>query len=88
MRIHPLGRLQIRDYQCLLMMEVSSSPVSRSIYRTNSDTLLSVATTAINGAKNAALIAVSILALQDGELAARLDAFRAKQTADVLKAEL
>ena len=47
-----------------------------------------VATTAINGAKNAALIAVSILALQDGELAARLDAFRAKQTADVLKAEL
>ena len=47
-----------------------------------------VATTAINGAKNAALIAVSILALQDAELAAKLDAFRAKQTADVLKAEV
>ena len=47
-----------------------------------------VATTAINGAKNAALIAVSILALQDAGLAAKLDAFRAKQTADVLKAEL
>ena len=47
-----------------------------------------VATVAINGAKNAALIAVSILALQDAELAARLEAFRAKQTADVLKAEL
>ena len=47
-----------------------------------------VATTAINGSKNAALIAVSILALQDAELAARLEAFRAKQTADVLKAEL
>ena len=45
-----------------------------------------VATTAINGAKNAALIAVSILALQDAELAARLEAFRAKQTADVLAA--
>ena len=44
--------------------------------------------TAINGAKNAALIAVSILALQDAELAARLEAFRAKQTADVLAAEL
>ena len=43
---------------------------------------------AINGAKNAALIAVSILALQDAELAARLEAFRAKQTADVLAAEL
>ena len=41
-----------------------------------------VATTAINGSKNAALIAVSILALQDAELAARLEAFRAKQTAD------
>ena len=38
--------------------------------------------------KNAALIAVSILALQDAELAARLEAFRAKQTADVLAAEL
>ena len=47
-----------------------------------------VATTAINGAKNAALIAVSILALQDEALAGRLDAFRAKQTSDVLKAEL
>ena len=47
-----------------------------------------VATTAINGAKNAALIAVSILALQDRGLADKLDAFRAKQTADVLKAEL
>ena len=47
-----------------------------------------VATTAINGAKNAALLAVSILALQDEALAARLDAFRAKQTDDVLKTEL
>lgn len=47
-----------------------------------------MATTAINGARNAALIAVSILALQDEALAAKLDAFRAAQTADVLKAEL
>ncbi len=47
-----------------------------------------VATVAINGAKNAALIAASILSLQDDALAERLDAFRARQTADVLKAEL
>jgi len=47
-----------------------------------------VATTAINGAKNAALIAVSILALQDEALAAKLEAFRAAQTASVLQAEL
>lgn len=47
-----------------------------------------VATVAIGGAKNAALIAVSILALQDRELAAQLEAFRTKQTEDVLKAEL
>lgn len=47
-----------------------------------------VATVAINGAKNAALIAVSILALQDEALAARLEMFRTKQTEDVLKAEL
>ena len=43
-----------------------------------------VATVAINGAKNAALIAVSILALKDEALAARLEMFRAKQTEDVL----
>ena len=47
-----------------------------------------VATVAINGAKNADLIAVSILALKDEALAARLEMFRAKQTEDVLKAEL
>ena len=47
-----------------------------------------VATVAINGAKNAALIAVSILALKDEALAARREMFRAKQTEDVLKAEL
>lgn len=47
-----------------------------------------VATAAINGAKNAALIAASILSLQDRELAARLEAFRARQTADVLAAEI
>ena len=47
-----------------------------------------VATVAINGAKNAALIAVSILALKDEALAARLEMVRAKQTEDVLKAEL
>ena len=47
-----------------------------------------VATVAINGAKNAALIALSILALKDEALAARLEMFRAKQTEDVLKAEL
>ena len=47
-----------------------------------------VATVAINGAKNAALIAVSILALKDEALAARLEMFRAKQSEDVLKAEL
>ena len=47
-----------------------------------------VATVAINGGKKAALIAVSILALKDEALAARLEMFRAKQTEDVLKAEL
>ncbi len=47
-----------------------------------------VATVAINGAKNAALIAASILSLQDKALSERLDAFRRKQTADVLEARL
>lgn len=47
-----------------------------------------VATVAINGAKNAALIAASILALQDKALAERLDAFRRNQTELVMKCEL
>lgn len=44
-----------------------------------------VATLAIGdaGAKNAALLAASILALSDEALAARLDAYRARQTAEV-----
>lgn len=47
-----------------------------------------VATVAINGAKNAALIAAFILALQDSALAERLDSFRRRQTEQVMKAEL
>lgn len=47
-----------------------------------------VATTAINGAKNAALIAISILALQDEALAKKLEDFRVKQTETVLASEI
>ena len=56
------------------------------------DSLLSIvqmpAGVPINGAKNAALIAASILALQDSALAERLDSFRRRQTEQVMKAEL
>lgn len=44
-----------------------------------------VATMAIDGAKNAALYAVAILALNDRELAAKLEEFRRKQTQKVLE---
>ena len=47
-----------------------------------------VATVAINGSKNAALLAVSILALQSAELEAKLTEFRAKQTEAVLSAQI
>jgi 5-(carboxyamino)imidazole ribonucleotide mutase len=47
-----------------------------------------VATVAINGAKNAALIAASILALQDKGIAQRLENFRKEQTESVLKTEI
>lgn len=47
-----------------------------------------VATVAINGAKNAALIAASILALQDNGIANRLENFRKEQTESVLKTEI
>ena len=45
-----------------------------------------VATVAINGAKNAALIAASILALQNEDIARKLEKFRQDQTDSVLKA--
>lgn len=44
-----------------------------------------VATVAIDGARNAALLAVQILAVADRDLARRLDEFRARQTAAVLE---
>ena len=47
-----------------------------------------VSTTAINGAKNAALIAASIFALTDKAVEEKLLAFRAKQTEVVLSATL
>lgn len=47
-----------------------------------------VATVAINGAKNAALIAASILALQNEDIARKLEKFRQDQTDSVLKAEI
>ena len=47
-----------------------------------------VATVAINGAKNAALLAIQILALTDETLAAKLDAFRKAQTQKVLDATI
>jgi len=47
-----------------------------------------VATVAINGAKNAALIAASIIALQDEWVAGRLERFRKEQTDSVLAAKI
>lgn len=46
---------------------------------------LPVATVAIDGAENAALLAIQILAVEDAELAAKLDAARAEAAAKVLK---
>lgn len=47
-----------------------------------------VATMAINGSKNAALYAIAILALQNKDLADKLEAFRKKQAEKVLQTEL
>lgn len=45
-----------------------------------------VATVGIDGAKNAALLAVAIMAVTDSELAGKLDAFRRRQAEKVLAA--
>lgn len=44
-----------------------------------------VATVALNGAKNAAYLAVAILAVADDELAAKLDSFRADTAAAIAR---
>ena len=44
-----------------------------------------VATVAIDGAKNAAILAVQMLALSDAALTEKLEAFRAKGTAEALE---
>ena len=46
-----------------------------------------VATVALNGAKNAAVLAAQILAVGDAELAARLDEARAKMAAQIAEKE-
>lgn len=47
-----------------------------------------VATVAIDGAKNAALLAIEILAVTDNGLKEKLDAFRSQQAAKVLDSKL
>lgn len=47
-----------------------------------------VATMAIDGAKNAALYAISILALNDPELAQKYETFRSQQAEKVLQTEI
>lgn len=44
-----------------------------------------VATVAINGAENAALLAVQMLAIEDGVLSAKLDAFKTEMAKKVLE---
>ena len=46
-----------------------------------------IASVGIGGGRNAGLFAAAILSASDAALAARLDAFRARQTAKVLEAD-
>ena len=47
-----------------------------------------VATVGIDGAKNAALLAIAMMAVTDSELKAKLDEFRAEQAKKVLESEI
>lgn len=47
-----------------------------------------VATVGIDGAKNAALLAIAMMAVTDPELKVRLDEFRAEQARKVLESEI
>ena len=76
-------------------LPVIGIPMKSSTFTNGMDALLStvqmpsgipVATVAVNGAVNAALLALEILAVSDDELAAKLAAKRAGDTEKVLKA--
>ncbi len=76
-------------------LPVIGIPMKSSTFTNGMDALLStvqmpsgipVATVAVNGAVNAALLALEILAVSDDELAAKLAAKRASDTEKVLKA--
>ena len=47
-----------------------------------------VATVAVNGAKNAALLAVSIIALSDRDISEKLDSFRRLQTEKIAQTQI
>ena len=47
-----------------------------------------VATVAVNGAKNAALLAIEIMAVTDADAAAKLAEFRRKQTEKIVNTEI
>ena len=47
-----------------------------------------VATVGVNGAKNAALLAASIISVSNAEIAAKLDKFRKQQTEKILNTEI
>ena len=47
-----------------------------------------VATVAVNGAKNAALLAVSIIALSDREISEKLESFRKSQTEKIAQTQI
>lgn len=75
-------------------LPVIGIPMKSGTFQNGLDALLStvqmpsgipVATVAIDGAKNAAVLAVEILALSDEELSAKLEKFRADGTAAALK---
>ena len=77
-------------------LPVIGIPMHSTAFSNGIDALLStvqmpsgipVATVAVDGAVNAALLSVQILAVEDGALAAKLDAKRARDAAKVLETD-
>ena len=88
MAAHLAGAVAARTMKPVIGIPVAASPLG------GMDALLAtvqmpsgfpVATVALNGAKNAAYLAVAILAVADDALAEKLDAFRADTAAAIAK---
>ena len=91
MAAHLAGAVAARTIKPVIGIPVAGSPIGGldALYATvQMPSGIPVATVALNGAKNAAVLAAQILAVSDPDLAAKLDQARSEMAAQIAQKEL